>query len=160
VERNAEHVQRVAGVFLEGEARQGEAGNVASVHTTRQPFGVDQDVQSEEDQAERSDPQIDAAKPGGDRAEQQAGQASDSDCQDGSHQRRQPEAEMIVARCMRVRGKVGVTVGADGDEEGMAEGEHAGLTEQQGETKGRDGRGEPEEPELEPERVEVEGHDQ
>ena len=83
---------------------------------------------------------------------------------DGEHdgdERGEAEAGLRAdADVAGLRREVRVAVGADGEEEGVGEGELAGLADEQVEAEGGDHGGEGEHADLEPEGVEVEGRDE
>lgn len=145
-ERHTEDVQFA--VRVEGEPADGERGHGAAVEAAGDRLGGEQDVVAEEDQGEGGDAQVDALDPAGDGTEQPAGQAR--------HQHREGHGEGGRQARSRVAGQPGVAVRADGEEEGVAEGELSRGAAEQGETDGADRGRHGEQADAQPERVEVE----
>ena len=160
-ERHAEHVQGRARRVVDGEAEQLERRHVAAVEAAGERLGVEQHVLAEEDEAERGDAEVDAAQPGRDRAEDEPGHSGGHDREHDGDERREAQAGLRAhADVAGLRREVRVAVGADGEEEGVGEGELAGLADEEVEAEGGDHGGEGEHADLEPEGVEVEGRDE
>ncbi len=146
-ERHAQHGE--FGVARgEGEAAEGERGHGAAVEAPGDRLGGEQDVVAEEDQGEGGDAQVDALDPAGDGTEQPAGEPRHQHREGNGDDGRQPRS--------RVAGQPGVAVRADGEEEGVAEGELSRGAAEQGQADGADGRRHREQADAQPEGVQVE----
>jgi hypothetical protein len=116
-------------------------------------------VLPDEDQTERCDAEIDAAQPGGDRAEQQSGETGQQYREHERYDRRQTQPRLVAhADGSVLGGKERVAVGAHRDEEGVAERELAGLAEEQSQAERCDSPGEREHAEAKPEGIDVQRH--
>jgi hypothetical protein len=88
-------------------------------------------VLADEDQPERGDAKVDTFQAGRDRAEQQAGQAGQADCEHHPGERWQAQAaNLVCARVDGFTGKPAVAGRAHGEEECVPEGELPGRTDE------------------------------
>ena len=115
-------------------------------------------VLADEDQAERGDAEVDAAQPGRDRAEQQAGEAGQQHAHDHADAAAASPSPLEVrdADAAGLPGDVDVGDRADGEEEGVREGQLAGRPDQQVQPDGADDRRAHGEAGAQPELLDVE----
>ena len=106
---------------------------------------------AEEHEAQRGEAEVDAAHAAGDRAEQRAGEAGQRDRADQREQRREPQPGRPVRARHVLAGQERVAVGADRDEERVAEGQLAGEADEQRQPDRGDDRRHREQPGLQPE---------